>query len=135
MSNVDYDTADRTEVANTFKTKAVAERHTREYAGMMSLDGEQREPGEVFAFNHWTGQKYVPAWAAYDLAKVDGTWVISSYSWYTDPSIEPEARGPKPGDLCYYDGPEEARVVVHHETCDQHPAGTRTDVRTGRVVK
>ena len=82
---MDYSTADRTSVANTFKTKKVAERHTREYTGLAAADGVQREPGEVFEVNHWTGQTHVPAWMAYDLEKVDGTFVITAYLWFADP--------------------------------------------------
>lgn len=43
---------------------------------------------------------------------------------------EPEARGTKPGDLCWTEN-----GVVHHKTPCEFPDGTLTDVRTGRVIK
>ena len=65
--------------------------------------------------------------------------------WLSKGGFLPEAWAPAPeqpapvapGSLCWYgraaDGGSDG-TVEHHATCDEHPAGTITDVRTGRVI-
>lgn len=51
--------------------------------------------------------------------------------WEVYPAPEPE-RSWSPGDSCRLLGDYK---VKHVEGCDEHPAGTVTDVRTGEVVE
>jgi hypothetical protein len=77
-------TPDVSENIRSFKGKAVAYRHAKEWANWNAPDHEVEE-GEVFEVQQFNGGYHVAVWLQYSVSTTDEGYTITVNRWYSNP--------------------------------------------------
>lgn len=79
-------TPDVSENISSFKGKAVAYRHAKDWANWNSkVEDREVEEGEVFEVTLWNGGYNIPAWLQYTVSPTDEGYTITVNRWYANP--------------------------------------------------